>query len=195
LRSTPRTLAVLASLLAVLALSGVAAGATAKQSSTPEKWVSTFCGSLVTWEQTVKTSSTKLASTIAALKKKSGKVDVPVAKAKLLAFMNVLVGSTDKLVRQIKAVGTPSVANGDKLQKGVLQAFGQIDTSFKQARTATHALPSDPKGFSKGALAISSTITASTSRVGAAFNALQKYDSTELEAAAKKTPACLKIGG
>jgi hypothetical protein len=187
--------AVLASLLAVLALSGVAAGATARQSSTPDQWVSTFCGSLVTWEQTVKTSSTKLSSTIAALKKKGGKVNVPVAKAKLLAFMNVLVNSTNKLVRAIKTVGAPSITNGDKLQAGVLQAFGQIETAFKQARTATQKLPRTAKGFSKGALAIASTITASTNRVGGAFNALQKYDTKELEAAAKNTPACSKIGG
>jgi hypothetical protein len=187
--------AVLASLLAVLALSGVAAGATAKQSSTPDQWVSTFCGSLVTWEQTVKTSSTKLAGTITALKKKSGKVNVPVAKAKLVAFMNTLVSSTDRLVRQIKAVGAPSITNGDKLQAGVLKAFGQIETAFKQARTATKKLPKDPKGFSKGALAISSTITASTNRVGGAFNALQQYDTQELETAAKNTPACARIGG
>ena len=195
MRSTSRTLAVLVSVLAVLALSGVAAGAIETQSSTPKKWVSTFCGSLVTWEHTVKSSSVKLSSTIAALKK-GGKVDLPVAKGKLVGFLGGLVKSTDRLTGQIKAIGAPSVKNGSKLQKGVLDAFGQINTAFKNAKTAAQKLPTNnTTKFSKGAVAVASTITAGANQVRAAFAELSRYSTKSLDNAAKEDPACAKIGG
>jgi len=195
LRSTSRTLAVLVSLLAVLALSGVAAGATVTQNSTPKKWVSTFCSSLVTWEQTVKSSSIKLSSTISTLKK-GGKVNIPVAKGKLVSFLGGLVKSTDKLIGQVKAVGAPSVKNGSKIQKGVLDAFGQIDTAFKHAKKAAQKLSTDnAQKFSKGALAVAATITASGNQVAAAFTELSRYSTKSLDDAARKDPACARING
>ena len=67
MRSTTRCLAVVASMLLVLVLCDVAAGAT--QNASPTKWVSTFCGSVLTWEQTVKSNSAKLKGEVSSLKK------------------------------------------------------------------------------------------------------------------------------
>src|SRR4029079_4652497 len=114
--------------LLVLVLSSTAAGAT--RNSSPEKWVHVFCGSVVTWEKTVKTQTTKLDQTLADLKKKAGKVDVPTAKSKLVGFLTKVVHSTDTMVKQIKAVGAPDVKNGSKIQSVVVSAFTQLRKAF-----------------------------------------------------------------
>jgi hypothetical protein len=181
-------------MLAVLVSSGVAASATRKQSSPPDKWIATFCGSLLTWEKTVKASSTKLTKTTTPLAK-GHKVNMPASKRSLTSYLSGLIRATDKLIAQLKAVGAPDVDHGSDIQKGVLGALGQIDTAFKQAKKAAQKLPTnDLKKFSKGALGVASTITASANRVGAAFTALEKYNPKDLNAAAKSEPACAKIG-
>jgi hypothetical protein len=180
-------------MLLVLALSGVAAGAT--QNASPKKWVSTFCGSVLIWEHTVKSDSTKLSNAVSGLNK-GGKVDLPAAKAKLVGFLGGLVKSTNTMIRKIKAIGPPDVKNGSKIQMGVLKAFGQVAKAFKDGQNAARALPTrNAKAFSKAAVALAQTIQSSTNRVGAAFNAVAQYSSKPLNDAAKKDAACLKLGG
>ncbi len=193
MRSPIRSLAVTASLLLVLVLSGVAAGAT--RNSTPEKWVSVFCGSVVTWEKTVKSNTAKLNATLAAFKQ-AGTTDIPAVKSKLVGFLKGVVRSTDTMVKRIKAVGAPDVKDGDKIQSGVIAAFGQLRKAFDDARKGAQKLPTDDaKAFKSKGLALAKTIQASANRIGAAFRALDKYATKELNDAAKKEPACLKLGG
>jgi hypothetical protein len=191
-RST-RSLAVSASLLLALALSGVAAGATQKAS--PKKWISTFCGSVLTWENTVKSDSTRVANAVSGLRK-NGKVDLRAAKSKLVGFLGGLVRSTNTLIGKIRAVGPPDVRNASKLQKGVLDAFAQVLKAFKDGQTAAAKLPTNTaKAFSKAATALARTIQSSTSRISAAFTALGRYSTKSLDDAANKDPACLKLHG
>lgn len=193
MRTTTKSLAVTASLLLVLVLSSAAAGAT--RNSSPEKWVHVFCGSVVTWEKSVKTNTTKLNQTLADLKK-AGKVDVPVAKAKLVGFLTKVVHSTDTMVKQIKAVGAPDVKNGSKIQSGVVTAFTQLRKAFQDAKVTATKLPtSSAKAFQQQALALAQTIQASANRIGTAFRALDKYSTDTLNNAAKKDAACQNLGG
>ena len=193
MRSTTKSLAVTASMLLALVLSGVAAGAT--QNASPKKWVSTFCGSVLTWEHTVKSDSAKLVKEVNSLKK-GGKVDLPAAKRKLIGFLGGLVKSTNTMIGKIKAVGAPDVKNGAKIQKGVLAAFGQVAKAFKDGQNSAKALPTNnAKAFSKASLALAQAIQSSTNRIGAAFTALSKYSSKPLDDAAKNTPVCTKLNG
>ena len=191
MRSTTKSLAVTASMLLVLALSGVAAGAT--QSSSPKKWVSTFCGSVATWERTVRSDSAKLSKAVSGLKK-GGKVDLPAAKSKLVGFMGGLIKTTNTMIGKVKAVGAPDVKNGSKIQKGVLDGFGQVAKVFKDGQASARTLSTTSRqAFSKAAQKLAQTIQASGSRVAAAFTALSKYSSKPLDDAAKKDPACAKL--
>jgi len=188
-----KSLAVTASLLLALVLSGVAAGA--QKSSPPKTWVSAFCGSVVTWEKTVKSDTAKLNATLLTLKK-GGKVNVPSVKAKLVGFLGAVVHSTDKMISQIKHVGAPDVKNGSKIQSGVLSAFNQLDTAFKQAKSSAQKLPTgSAKAFSTKAEALAQTIQSSANRIGVAFSALDKYSTKELNDAAKNDKTCAKLGG
>ncbi len=193
MRPPIRSLAVTASLLLVLVASGVAAGAT--QNASPKKWVSVFCGSVATWEKTVKADTAKLDKTLASLKQ-SKKIDIPSVKGKLVGFLGSVVHSTDTMIKQIKTLGAPNVKNGSKIQSGVLSGFAQLRTAFDNARKGAQKLPTgNAKAFSSKALALSSTIESSANKIGTAFQALDKYSTKALNDAAKKDPACAKLGG
>jgi len=192
LRSTTRTLAVTASLLLVLALSGVAAGAT--QNATPKKWISVFCGSVYTWEKTVKSNTSKLDKTFSALKQ-TGKADIPTVKGKLVKFLGGIVKSTNTMVADIKHVGAPNVKNGSKLQGAVLSAFALVQKAFGQTLSSAKKLPTNStKAFQTKALALAKTLQSDASRISAAFNPVQKYSTKELNDAAKADPTCAKLG-
>jgi hypothetical protein len=179
-------------LLLVLALSSVAAGAT--RSASPTKWVSTFCGSVLTWEQTVKANTAKLDTALSGVKQ-TGKAAIPTVKGKLVKYLGAIVGSTKTMTARIKAVGAPNVKDGSKLQSSVLSAFGLVQKAFGQTLSAAKNLPTgDAKAFSKQALAVAKTLQANASRIQAAFVPVQKYSTKELNDAAKKDRACLKLG-
>jgi len=192
LRTTTRTLAVTACALLVLALSGVASGAT--QNATPKKWISVFCGSVLTWEHTVKSNTTKLNATFKTLKS-AGKADIPTVKSKLVTYLNGIVKSTNSMVADVKHVGAPNVQNGAKLQSAVLSAFALVQKAFNQTLSSAKKLPTgDAKAFEKQALALAKALQGNAGRIGAAFNPIQKYSTKELNDAAKATPACAKLG-
>lgn len=189
--STFRTLAVLVSLFAVLACCGVAAGSTA--TATPTEWMTNFCGSVVTWEQTVKTHSKKLQATITGIKK-AGHVNLVVVKGKLVGYLGRIVSDTNTLIRKLKAVGAPSTKDGDKLQAAVVSAFGQVNKAFIAARASARKLPTTPaRAFAKAAVALGATVQSDVNRVGASFNAIGQYNTEELSAAASSIPACQKL--
>lgn len=193
LRSTTKSLAVTACMLLVFALSGVAAGAT--QSSTPQKWVSTLCSSLVTWEQTVKKEFTQLQKTVNKLKK-SGNAQPKPAKAELVRFLGHIVSSTNTLVNRLKAVGAPDMENGDKLQSTLLSGLGQVNKAFKDAKKAAQKLPTGSrKQFALAAERLSVTVNASVSRANGALSALAKYDTKQLDDLFKADAACKKLAG
>jgi prophage DNA circulation protein len=185
-------LAVTTCALVVLALCGVATGAT--QNATPKKWISVFCGSVLTWEHTVQSNTVKLDATFKALKS-TGKADIPTVKGKLVTFLNGIVKSTNGMVSNIKHLGAPNVKNGAKLQSAVLSAFALVQKAFDQTLSSAKKLPTNSvSGFQKQALALAKTLQANTSRLSAAFNPVQKYSTAELNAAAKADPACKKLG-
>jgi len=193
LRSTTRTVAATASLMLVLALSGVAAGAT--QNATPKKWVSVFCGSVLTWEQTVKSNTSKLDKTFTALKS-TGKADIPTVKGKLIRYLGGIVKSTNAMVADIKHVGAPNVKNGSKLQGAVLSAFALVQKAFGQTLSSAKKLPTNnKKAFQTKALALAKTLQGAASRINAAFVPVQRYSTKALDEAAKADPACAKLAG
>jgi len=180
-------------MLLVLALSGVAAGT--NQNASPKQWISVFCGSVLSWEHTVKSNTAKLDTTFSSLKK-TGKADVPTVKSKLVKYLNGIVKSTNTMVVNIKHVGAPDVKNGSKLQSAVISAFGLVQKAFGQTLRSAKKLPTgDVKAFQKQALALAKTLQASSNRIGAAFVPVQRYSTKELNDAAKADPACSKLGG
>jgi hypothetical protein len=193
LRSTTRSVAVTACLLLALALSGVAAGA--NQNVPPKKWVSVFCGSIVTFQKTLTTTNAKLNKTFAELKR-AGKADAPTVKHKLVSGLTVMVNATGTMIAKIKHVGPPAIKNGTKLQDAVLKGLGLVKQAFGRALTSAKKLPTNnSKEFSKQGLALAKTLQASADRIRAAFVPVQQYSTKELNDAAKNDAACKKLSG
>lgn len=193
MRSTTKSLAVTACMLLVLVLSGVAAGST--QNSTPKKWVSTLCSSLVTWEQTVKKEYAQLQTTVNKLKK-GGNAKPKAAKAELVKFLGHIVSSTNTLVGNLKAVGAPDMQNGDKLQSTLIAGLGQVDKAFKDAKKSAQKLPTGSrKQFALAAQRLSLTVNSSVGRANGALSGLAKYDTKQLDDLFKADAACRKLAG
>ncbi len=191
MRTTTRSLAVIASLLLVLTLSSVAAGAT--RNASPKKWVNVFCVSVVAWEKAAKTDRANLDKTLAGLHS-AGHAQIPALKKKLVGFLGGVVHSTDTMIARIRAVGAPDVTNGEKIQSGVLGAFTQLRKAFQDAKVSAGKLPTgNAKVFSSKAAALALTVQSSTNRIGSAFRALDKYATAPLNDAARKDAACAKL--
>ena len=193
MRSITRSVAITVCLVFALALSGVAAGA--KRDATPKQWVSVFCGSIVTWQHTITTTSAKLNKTFAQLKR-TGKANAPTVKRKLVSGLTVMVKATTAMIGKIKAVGPPSIENGAKLQSAVLSGLGLVKKAFTQALTSARRLPTkDPKQFSKQGLAVAKTLQGSSNRIRSAFVPVQQYATKELNDAAANDASCKKLAG
>jgi hypothetical protein len=193
LRSTTRSVAVTACLLLAFALSGVAAGA--NQNVPPKKWVSVFCGSIVTFQQTLTTTNAKLNTTFAQLKR-TGKADAPTVKRKIVSGLTIMVNATGTMIAKIKHVGPPAIKDGAKLQKAVLDGLGLVKKAFGQALSSAKKLPTkDAKQFSKQGLAVAKALRASADRISTAFIPVQQYSTKELNDAAAKDAACKKLSG
>ncbi len=176
----------------VLVVSGCGGGGGAKKAS-PEKWISTFCGSVVTWEQTVKGSAGKLEGLLGQLGT-SGKLDLKSLRGQMVGFLGGIVSATDALRSSIKAAGAPDVKDGTKIEEVVDSAFAKLSAEFEAAKKRAESLPTkDALAFASQAKALGSAIESSSNSIGSAF-ALGKYETPELDKAAKNNPTCQKLG-
>jgi hypothetical protein len=184
-----------AAVAALAALLLGAAAADARLSSSPQKWVSAFCGSVLTWEHTVKSSSAGFTSDMTKIQS-GGDVDLRAAKKRFVGFFGGLVAATGAMTSKVQGRGAPDVPNGAKLQQGVLGGFAKVSKLFRDARKKALSLPTnDRKAFAGRTVVLGQAISASGSKIGDSFQVLSKYDSPALDKAAANEPACKALGG
>jgi hypothetical protein len=194
-RRTPqvmKTLAVAASLVVVLGSASVAGATTA---STPKKWVSTMCGTFLTWEQAAKTGDAKLQKVLNQLQK-SGNTNLAPIRAQLVAFLGAFSKASQTARGRMVKVGAPSVKHGAQIHAAVVKAFATSATFLAHAKASVAKFPTnDAKAFIAKANALTASINKTFTQVGNSLSALSKYKATQLEAAAKADPACKKLAG
>jgi hypothetical protein len=184
-----------AAVVALAALLLGAAAAEARPSSSPQKWVSAFCGSVLTWEHTVKSSSAGFTKDMTTVQS-GGSVDLKVTKKRFVRFFDGLVAATGAMTAKVQSTGAPDVPNGSKLQQGVLGGFAKVSKLFRDARKKALALPTnDRKAFAGRTVALGRAISASGTKIGESFQVLSTYDSPVLDKAAANEPACKALGG
>ena len=183
-----------ASVVVVLSTASIAGATT---TSSPKKWVSTLCTTFVGWEQAAKTNDAKLNSAIATLEK-SGHANLTQLRAQLAGFLGKLAVASHKAQSQMKAVGAPSVPHGCDIHKTVVNALGKAATFLDQSKAKVLKFPTgknDTVAFVKKTQALTTSITATFNHVASSLSALNKYNATQLEAAAGSVPACKKLAG
>lgn len=179
---TRSSVVLIAVLVAVIA-GGCGGGGTKKTGS--EKYVSTVCSSLVTWEQGFSADSKKLTSQLSKLS-----TDLPKLKSTLTDYVNGLVAKTDDLQSKIKALGEPDVANGAQIEKKIDAVLAVLTTALKEMKAKVEALkPDNPAAF----LRAGTSLYSSFSGLGSKLSGI-KLNSAELKKAASKDPACQKLG-
>jgi hypothetical protein len=171
-----------ASILVVLAITALLAGCGSSGSSSvsPAAYVKAICSAVGPFERDVRTRSSALnLSTIR---------DAGQGKQALQGFLNAVVVDTDAAVTKLKAAGTPSVSNGQKISSALVGAFGQLRSALHQAASNAGSLPTtSPQAFKTAAQSLGNTVKTSMSSIGSSLNGLRSPD---LEKAAANEPSC-----
>jgi hypothetical protein len=147
-------------------------------------YVKSICSAVTPFEKDVQTRSSALNLTTLA--------NATQGKKALQQFLSAVASDTDQVISRLKAAGTPNVSNGDKISKGVVNAFTQLKAAMSRAVSQANALPTNsPQAFKTAAQNLGNTVRSSMTSIGAGLSSLKSAD---LEKAASKEPACKALG-
>src|SRR5438105_3453752 len=179
-----RAWAVTAAAAIVLSACGGGGGGGLGKSSA-EQYVKTVCTSIGGWVKDIQTRVGKV--------QKENPSSPQEGKKTITEFFDGVIGSTGKLVGEIKAAGTPDVDNGAQISSSVVTALQKAQSLLQQARARVQALPTDnPHAFVTAVQQISTAVQGAFEKAGKQFSNLK---SSQLETAASKEPACKALGG
>jgi hypothetical protein len=166
-------------LVLLLAGSGVAAAGT---KSVPAKtWATSVCRDFRRWEGQL----TKLGST--------GQLPDPAAgKAAITKFLGGALKATDRLAKDLKSAGVPSIKNGNAIAAVFANAVKSLRSAYATANTNAAALPtSDPAAFAASAQALAKGLqTAGGALQTTLTTAAKQYPAGALDKAFTSTKAC-----
>jgi hypothetical protein len=169
----------------VLSVALAACGGSSSSGVSAADYVKSICQAVGPFEKDVQARSQAISNLGSGASAAQGK------KA-LQDFLSAVVADTDQALNKLKAAGNPNVNNGKQIETAIVQAFTTLKTALQTANKSASALPtSSPEAFKTAAQQLGSTITSSMSSIGSSLNNLKSAD---LEAAAKKEPACQSIG-
>ncbi len=187
-----RRLALCAGVLVIA--TGASAGA-ATLSTSPGKWASSFCGSIGTWEQSVKTGDARMNKVLNGLQK-SGHANLTDVRTQLVEFLTGVESATGHLLRSLKTLGPPPGKNSDKIESILVGGIQRTQAGLVQATNRAKALPTNnAAAFVHDTSAINEAVTKTFDNVTHSFRQIAKYSPPALTAAAKAAPACKKLGG
>ena len=191
LKKLVQRFALIGALVVALASAGVAgASTTSSQSTSPDKWVSTFCGSIVTWQGALKSGTSNISKALAGA---TGLAALKKARSVLVFYLGKVVSATFSMKQAMVKIGSPDVKNGDKIQSTVVGAFGKLVSAFSSAKAKAAKLStSSPVKFVAGAQGVISTIQSAPQGLSTSF-AVLNVDA--LNKAAAKSSACKALGG
>jgi len=167
-----------------IAVGLAACGGSSSSGASPAEYVKSICQAIGPFEKTVQQRSKQL--NLANIKSPAD------GKKALQDFLNQVAADTDKAVTKLKAAGTPSVDNGKKVSVAIVGAFTQLKAALQKAATQAGNLPTtSATAFKSAAQSLGRAVQSSMSGIGASLSNLKSPD---LEAAAKKEPACMNLG-
>ena len=159
-------------------------GSSGSSGPSPAAYVKSICQAIGPFEQSVQTRSKALQT--ASIKSAAD------GKKVLQQFLSQVVTDTDNALTKLKAAGTPSVKNGAQVSNTIVGAFTKLKTALSAAATQAGNLPTNsPVAFQAAAQRLGASVNTSMQGIGTPLNSLK---SAALEAAAKKEPACAKLG-
>jgi hypothetical protein len=134
----PRTLVRRVTAVGVLALASVALAAVSAsaKTSTPEKWGTTFCGSLTTWSDEVTERGDEIRTSL-----QGASISPTDGKALIVGYIGDIGDATGQFSTRMKKVGNPDATNGAKIQKTILRGIEGIETRVGDLETLAQSIP------------------------------------------------------
>jgi hypothetical protein len=112
-------------------------------------------------------------------------------KDAMVGFLDDVTTTTDGVIDEVEAVGTPDVEDGAAAADAVLTALRNSRDVFGDARDRVQGLSTaDPAAFAEELQTLGSDIQSSMSGIG---GELDQFASPELDEAAKDVPACQEV--
>ena len=179
-----RACAVAAACAACIVLAACGSSGSGSNGVSASAYVKSICQAVGPFEKDVATRSQAL--------NLSGVKTAADGKKALADFLQGVAASTDTAVTKLKAAGNPNIKNGKQIEAAIVAAFTQLKGALSQEATSAGSLPTtSPDAFRKAAEALGATVQSSMTSIGGSLNNLKSAD---LEAAAKKEPACQSVG-
>jgi hypothetical protein len=146
----------------------VAAPAALAYSARPisaDRWTRSVCQDLSKWLKARGDADTASIEALGALQ--SGAVKPKVAKARLDRAIGQGADATDRLVKDVKATGTPQVNNGKQVASAYVQTLNDYGKAYARARTAlARTKTRDNQQLAATAQQVNSTLAGDLNAVG-----------------------------
>jgi hypothetical protein len=173
------------SLALIVAGSGGAAASVGAAKTVPlNTWATSVCRDLARWESQL----AKLGST--------GQPSDPAAgKTAITAFLGGALKATDKLSKDLRSAGVPSVSGGNAVAAAYADAVKGLRSAFATANTDAVALPTnDPAAFALSARALAKELqTAGTTLHTKFATAAKQNPASGLDKAFQSSKACAAV--
>jgi hypothetical protein len=155
------------------------------ETQTTERYVSSICSSLKTSLRQNEMSVKEFRASISAT---SGAADL---RKSLVAYLDDVITSTDRLALRVSRAGTPDVERGDQTAADLRRSLRDAKALFVRLRVQVRKLPvDDVKTLSRRFQEILSSLQPQLAALGETFERLSTESGAELQRAVKDTPAC-----
>jgi hypothetical protein len=174
--------------VAALALAGCGSSSSGGSGSVSvQSYAKSICNAIGPWH----TDAVKRAGAL----NPTGVSNPAAGKRAIEGMLSVIATDTDTALTQLKAAGTPNVANGSKISSALVGAFQTMKSAAVSAQSQAASLPtSSVTAFRTGALSIGISYLKSFSGIAKSLEVLNQQD---LSRAINAEPACkgLSSGG
>jgi hypothetical protein len=142
-----------------------AATASPARPVTPDRWTRSVCENVSMWLKARGEAETAALEALGGLD--SGALKPKAAKARLARAITRGGEATDRLVKDVKAAGTPQVTNGTQVASGYAQTLGDYGKAYAKGRTAlARAKTRDKQQLATTAQQVNSTLAGDLNAVG-----------------------------
>lgn len=153
------------------------------EAAAPREYMEGLCAAIVTYQEDLEAENASFQEQF------SGGTPSPAeTKDALVAFLTQAADRTRQLKSDVEALGTPDVADGERIKGAFVSAFQQVVALFAGAKEDVENLStSDPAALAEGFASAATKLQEAGAGIGASFDDLS---SDELTTAATDAPSC-----
>ena len=151
-------------------------------------WVKGICTNLVEWQNDLQQQSDTFQSAV------TDSSSISEVKDMFVDFLDGAITSTKTMIADVKALGTPKVADGKGIAEVITTGLTEVQTGFKEALASAKTLPNKQAAFKAQLDTITKKLDASSNRASKVFDSAEKqYDTKSLDAARKNATDCAAL--